>query len=435
VVGAAGLGTNLQAFVSNEDSFTVSDSDVRVAINGVLIPKAYGGLWNYENQAAYSDLTHSDGRLLIQFGSQQYGSVPGVNDVVAIVYAVTRGLGGNTLVTINKRIVCVDNDKVTGLCTTNPTGGADEKDPLSYKNVESGAFGTYSSAVTKYQYKAIVNTYPGIVDAKTQAQREINPRAVEWMNVIRVSALTSSPWTSAQKKEFCKYAQEVSMYAPFFVWQDPVAVPRDVALVIYCFNTAIPSVVEQKVRAAIESMFAPQPGILMTNFYESDLVEVAFNAAPGEISYVKVITPASGEMIVTSPESPSIDSNVVVGAGILTPLVYAYGISVVLPDGEEGPPTNWTFPQVLTGQQAAVSLSWVENKAAAFYKIWGRKATQLGLLATIPAGTLSWVDDGSTSPTGAAPNSLSDVPIRYNQLRELDIKVEFSSRQQKVNLG
>jgi len=430
----SGLGSDLQAFVSVEDAFAVSDHDVVVMLNSNILPKAYGGLWNYENLPAYSDLTHSDGRLMIQFGSGKYGTKPSVNDLVTVIYVLTKGGNGDSLVTFNKRLIVTGYPDISGVAYANPTGGADEKSTLAYKNVESGAFGTYSSAVTKPQYKAIVNLYPGIVDAITQAQRELNPRDVKWMNVIRVAALTTSPWTAEQKRDFCKFCQEVSMYAPYFIWQDPIPIGRDVSVAVYCFNTAIPSEVESKVRAGLKNLFSAQPGLLMTNFHESDLVEACFAAAPGEISYVKVLSPA-GSMIVTAPESPQPTATVIPGAGILSPLVYAYGISTVTESGEEGPPAHWVFPQVVSGLNAAINISWPENKSAAAYKIYGRKAGSIGLLATIPAGTLFWSDNGTVDPTGDPPNQLADTPVRYNSLRDLSVTVQFSDRQQKINLG
>lgn len=429
-----GLGTDLQAFVSVESEFTVSDQDVVVVLNGNILPKAFGGLWNYKGEPAYSDLTHSDGRLLIQFGSGTYGSVPGVNDALVIVYAVTNGASGNNIQTLGKQVVAAGFATVRGDCLTTPTGGADERPPLAYKNVESSAFGTYASAVTKAQYQSTINAYPGIVDAITQSQREINQMDPRWMNVIRVSALTSSPWTEQQKRGFESYAQGVSMYSPVFVWNDPIAVSWDVELEVYCFNTALLTEVRTQVELGIQRMFEIQRGLLQTNFYESDLINAAFNAAPGDVSYVKVISPVA-DMIVTAPESPQAEAVVTPGLGLLPALVYAYGISVVNSAGEEGPPSKWVFPRVREGVIAAITLSWPEVKGASAYKVYGRAAGSIGFLDSVAGGVLTWSDDGTLTPTGGPPNQLSEVPIRYNALRSLKVTTRFSDRPQKVNVG
>src|SRR5690606_30569306 len=105
-VVTTGLSTDYQAFVGPtvDDAFRISDEDVQVRINGALLPKSFGVLWNYKGSPGYADLTMPDGRLLIQFGNTRFGSVPYVNDVVVITYAVTEGADGNNEVLIDKPV-------------------------------------------------------------------------------------------------------------------------------------------------------------------------------------------------------------------------------------------------------------------------------------------------------------------------------------------
>lgn len=152
----------------------------------------------------------------------------------------------------------------------------------------------------------------------------------------------------------------------------------------------------------------------------------------GAVAFVKVIEPTE-DLIVTAPPSPEIEALVVTGAGSLTPLVYAYGISIVTSSGEEGSPSNWVFPQLTTGQTGGVRLSWEASKSAVQYKIWGRKAGSIGLLMTLPASELEFLDDGSIVPDTTAMADLPDLPIRYNQIRNLKIRAYFAERQQRFD--
>lgn len=432
-----GLGTERQTFVSQQDGFAVSNDDVYVQINNTFIPKTFGVLWDYDGLPAFADLTLSDGRLLIVFGNLGgkngfFGSIPQTNDTVIITYPITMGLSGNSLITLNKTVTANGLPFVTGIFTDNPSGGANNQPIIAYKNVASGSFGTYSSGVTKSQYQSIISTYPGIVDAITQAQREINPNELRWMNVVRVSALTTSPWTQAQIQQFLDYCQKVTMYAVYFLWQDPIAVPVDVNIDVYCFNSAIPTQIQQNSIAAIQNLFTPRPGLLMTNFYESDLTEAIDNGSPGLISY-SIVDEPTGSMIVTAPPSPQITYTLIPGAGSLGSLVYAYGISTVLTNGEEGTPTNWVFPQVVTTlANYAIKLDWPPVANAQTYKIWGRAAGSIGLITSVPATTLEFIDDGSITPSGNPPNSIADIPIRYIKLNSLTINVHYSERQQRI---
>jgi hypothetical protein len=441
-----GIGQERQSFVAPQTGFVISDQDVWVQVNSVFIPKSYGNLWNYDGLPAFADLTLSDGRLVVQFGNLggvngQFGTIPQTNDTVVVSFPVTLGASGNSLTTINSPVNVSGFTGITGTMTGNPSGGANNQSIIAYKNVASGSFGTYSSAVTKNQYTALVATYPGVVDAVTQAQREIDPGDVRWMNVVRVSALTTSPWSQAQITAFLAYCQSISMYAVYFLWQEAIAVPNNVDIDVYIYNSAVPSQVQQNATTAITNLFAPRPGILMTNFYPSDLVEAIYNSSPGLISYVNINSPTE-PMIVTSPTSPQITYTLTAGGGSLGELVYAYSVSttVTYPDGttEVGYPSNWVFPQVISNvANYAIELEWPSVLNAVSYQVWGRSASSpsgLGLLATVTAvsgqATYTWTDNGSVTPSGSLPTS-QDFPIQYNSLNSLTINVYYSERQQR----
>lgn len=429
-----GLGSARQTFLSEDDGFTVSDQDVKVYINNTLIQKSFGTLWNYRDIPAYADLTTSDGRLLVVFGSEQFGYTPLVSDVVVVQYAVTEGADGSNQTLQGKPLTVDGHPEITGKALANPTGGGDEQPIQTYKNLSSGAFGTYSSAVTKSQYLATVGDYPGVIDSVTQAQRDINPMALEWMNVMRVSALTTTAWTQQQKRDYCDYLQSVTMYAPRFVYQDPIPIPRDIEVTVYCFNTAILSKVKAACELQINQLFAPRNGLLMTNFYGYDLENACRLAGAGAVSYVTVQAPVD-PMIVTAPPSPTAKYEIITGVGTLTPLMYAYGVSAVNADGEEGPPANWVFPQITKamGNVNSIKLTWLPLEVATQYKVYGRKASDgVGLMATINAGDpLEFTDDGSITP-GAPPPGTVDVPIRYNKINNLTVNVVYAERQQRI---
>jgi hypothetical protein len=435
-----GLGTERQTYVGVQPGFVVSDQDVLVQLNGVTIPKAYGGLWNFDGLPGYADLTMSDGRLLLQFGNLgglstigQFGTIPKATDTVVVSYPVTQGATGNGIVSMGNPVTVVGFPMVAGTFLDNPSGGSNAKPTLVYKNVASGGFGTYSSGVTKSQYLSILATYPGIVDIVTQAQREINPMAVQWMNVIRISALTNSPWSQTQIQEFLTYAQSVTQYAPYFIWVAPTAVPQTVNVSVYVFNTAVPSQVQSAVQTAMVNLFAIKPGILATDFFLSDIENAVFAAAPGLVSYVVVNEP-TGPMIVTAPQSPMPTYTLVMDGGTLGPLVYAYAISTTLMNGQVGTPVNWVFPQVTSmADNYAVTLTWPPVVNAASYQIWGRSAAMVGLLGTVEANMpLTFTDTGMVMPTGSPPNGVADVPIQFNSLASLTVNVYPSTRQAKL---
>lgn len=437
-----GLGTNHQTYTTPEDGFVVSDQDTLVLMNGAYLPKAKNAaLWNYRNTDAYADLTLENGRMLIHFGNvvladyvfdrgpQWFGTIPGVNDEVTIQYVVTEGARTNNKLLKDNRVSIDGNSNVAGKVLTNPSGGADEREPYIYKNVIAGAFGTYESAVTANQYKSTVVTYPGLVDAVTQAQRDINPMNVHWMNVIRVSGLPATPWVQAQKDDFCRHMEQITMYSTRFVWQDPIPMDRDVFIELFVYNSADPAQVEYDVREAIKAFFSPRQGLLSADFFESDITQVVKKACKGQMAYL--IDYSAYPMYVGAPKAVRARTRILNGQGVLTQMQYAYSVAVTLTNGDVGAPDFWVFPQVLNNG-SAVRLEWDTLRDVASIRIYGRRSGDLGLLATIPGTATSYVDDGAT-PAGATPIiAAGEFPIRYNRLRQLTLKIQPATRQQRI---
>lgn len=425
----AGLGTNLQSWSPPETDFTVSDEDVIVSINDNNIPVTYSGLWNFKNQPACTDLTSLEGRLIIQFGNPDYGSIPGINDRVLITYAVTNGADGNNYLTSGAEVITEGFSVITGTALTNPMGGADEKSAYTYKNNTAASFGTYGSAVTKSQYQAVVNTYPGVVDSYTQAQREIDPTNYEFMNVIRVTGITNVPWDAVKKQEFCQWCQDQSMYSTRFVWVDATPVITNVEVEVYCYNSAVLSSVKQNVENAIRELFQVRPGILMTDFYISDIISACRNCDSG-ISYVIVQSPTS-EMIVTQANAPTVYYDIIKGSGSLKEYFYSYGITSVDADGIESKKSSWVHPQT-TEDNCSVKLTWRKDQRAVKYRIYGRISESIGLLAEVSANTLEYLDDGSATPDTSKYSRSKDTIIRYNKLGSLKVSASYADRQQRV---
>jgi hypothetical protein len=211
-----------------------------------------------------------------------------------------------------------------------------------------------------------------------------------------------------------------------------------VVMNVYIFNSALPAQVQTQVSNAIVQLFAPRPGLLMTNFYESDLEQAAFASSPNQISYVEVLQP-TGPMIVTAPTSPQITYTLVPGGGSLGELVYAYAISTTLQNGQVGTPVSWVFPQVIsTTADYGITLTWPAVANAATYTVWGRApGSTLGVLTTVTATdaeSYTFTDNGSLTPTGGPPTTVANTPIQYNTLASAPtINVFYSERQQQID--
>jgi hypothetical protein len=410
-------------FVSEESNFDVSDQDVSVFINGDPITNVTEGLWTRKEREGFLERTLPDGRLIISFGTLFYGSRPGTNDDVRIIYAVTSGADANALNTLQKRVSVADAPSVSGIFSDNPSGGSNQKPPLLYKNFASASFGTFGSAVTKQQYLSIAQQYPGIVDVLTFSQREVNPTALQWMNLIKLVYLTSTPWNQLQRQAFIRYMEDRTMYTNRFIEEQAFSFPVNVQATLHCFPSANLSQASQDARDALQNLFSKRPGILGYDFFRSDIYSAILRSNSG-IEYVDIVTPEN-DIILSNPAMPA-PRAIVSPGGLIGPGLYYYAIGV---DTVNGFITtkNWISVQI-SQPNSRVTLSWDPVSYATQYRIFGRTSTAPGLLQTVASSQNNFLDVGNISP-GSAPPPQNTTPIQFAELGVVNINSQYSSRQ------
>ena len=417
-----GLGSDYQAFRSEEDAFTVSDTDVKVELNGEKIEKELDGVWKLKGASGYRDRTEPDGRMLLEFGNDIFGSKPGTNDLVKITYVTCNGLNAATVKTEGKRVKTDDYPEVTGLASGNPRGGANQRPAELYKNISAPSFGTFGSAVTKNQYLNVILGYPSVLDGICFSQREVNPTALEWMNLVKVVVLTSTEWGEEDKRTFIEYLEKRTMYATRFFLEAPTPVKAVVSATIYCHTWANPTQCRQDAENAVKKLFEPKQGMLGFDIYKSDVYETIQKSNSG-IEYV-VLSQPYNDLVVSGR---AIDAPTVVKSksiGTLDPGTYYYAVSPVLSDGEIVPKNFATYVQETKG---AIQLFWAPYQGAVKYKIWGRRANTLGLVDTIAATSTTYIDPGYNPVTVGVP-ATNTMTTKYNRLSSVSITSVYSNR-------
>lgn len=422
VKNVAGLGEDYQLFFSTETGFSVSDEDVQVVFSNLLVKRVTSGLWNLRFTPGFVDRTLPDGRLALQFGTLSFGSRPDANDTTIITYVTTTGSLSNSYEVITKAVASSDYPGVSGSFTTNLSGGIDEKPASAYKNIGAPSFGTFGSSVTGTQYQTAARDYPGIVDALVFSQRDVNPTALEWMNLMKVVAVTSTPFSALQKEAYIQNLQDKTMYSTRFFWEDPVPEPITVDLTLYCYNWANASQVRVNVVDAITNMFLVKAGSLGYDYYLSDIARVAKEADPG-LEYFEINQP-TGDIIISSLPVGAPTLVVSAGTGSLAIGVYTYAIAAQTPSGIV---TTKNYSSVtVPSASSEVTVSWDPIPGATTYYVYGRDPAAPGLLST-QVGT-TFVDTGLTAP-GASPPPQNSVPIKYVTLASIAVDSRYSSRQ------
>ncbi len=420
-----GLGTSFQAFVTQESDFAVSDIDMFVSINDEAIPASQSGLWSYRDRHGCQHFTLPDGRAIVMFGNETYGSIPQINDNVEIFYVVTLGADGNNIATLGKAFGQELEPTVTGTGASQSSGGADQTDPFVYKNLSPSLFGAFDAAVTPDQYKAMPIQYPGVLDAVVTSQREMNPNALTLMNTIRVSLLTNATLNTGQWNDFVSWYQDHSQFTPKIIRYEPQAFGVDLYLEVYCKNLANLVDVKANVEKSIEALFEPRRGILGLDVYRSD-IDAAIRAADSNVEFAIIRAPTTDVLLnAYNVDYPTLTPVL----GSLPPGTYEYAITVVSSLGGETAPANWS--SIVTTSTGGVRVKWEPVLNALQYKVWGRivgKSGNYGLLATVSNLTYEFLDTGGVNPTGKVP-LVSTVNVYYPRIAYLQIHTMYTDRE------
>jgi hypothetical protein len=417
-VETTGDGSAYQLFVTSDDKFTVSDIDVEVELNDVVLTRTTRGLWRLEDTAGVMDTTTQDGQCLLTFGGGGYGTTPQASDRVKVTYAITRGALGQNANIQGENITCNDAREITGVAVSGLSGGGDEKPVEFYRKVGPQLFASREGATTEDEYAALAARFSGVLDARVLGQRNVAPADVRWMNMVQVSLLTATPWSGLQWDAFDKWFRERSIYPVRLYRADPQPVVVNVSAKAFCQGRADLPMVKATIEEQIRKLFAPRPGLIDSNIYLSDL-HAAIKGSDSAVEYAEVVNPL--EDVLVRVDSPRTLNLTTVG-GTLPPGQYSYAVTAVTSSGETLA-TNFTS-RVLTAA-GGIQISWDPVFMASQYRIYGRTPLNLGLLGTATGTTFT--DASLTAPVTGLP-LVNSAGHFYPKLGTLNIVCEYTNR-------
>lgn len=433
VVTLSGIGSPYQLFSAEENQFFVSDLDTAVQIDGQDIPRRTDALWLRKDSAGFLDRTLPSGAFLAEFGDGVYGSQPTLSAQVAIRYVITNGSSANSLNALSKLITCTNNSYVSAIASDNPTGGSDETPAIRYKNIAASTFGTFDSAVTRNQYITQILQYPGIQDAITYAQREVDVSDPRWMNLVQVSYINpvGTTWGPQDVTAFVAWLSTVTQYSTRFLIVPPTLRTSDVSALLGCYSWANQAEAITAATAAITTLF--QSRQLNYDIMVSDIYSVLLGAHAG-IEYVDLVTPTA-DLIVSTPDVRAPIAVTDTTQGQLALGSYVYGIGYKSATGVIVKPRNMVYA-VSSSPQSTIALTWdaVASSVTEYY-VYGRTGGQFYKLAVVPfvngQAQYSWIDVGTASgaPDVVSPSGpITTKAVGYNVLGNLSIRAITSDR-------
>lgn len=417
-------GAAWQLFVSTEIGSVVSDIDVVVKLNNIPLPIYTRALWHAQGSSGVQDSTTPTGQLMLTFGNSTFGTQPGTNDQISIMYAVTKGTSGQDASISGRKVTVLGYSGVTGTATTALSGGGDEKAAVFYRKLSPQLFSAgEKTATTADEYAAVANSYPGVLDAKVFGQRSMAPSDPRWMNLHQVTLLTDSVWTGAQWDTFVAWYQIRTMYPSRFFRKDAVARPFSLTLTLHCQGRADLEAVKALAVSAVSALFNPRPGIIDSNVYRSDIYTEAKNSSD-TIEYLSLDNLDTDIIVgVSAPATLTLTDNGV-GTGTLTAGQYQYAVTAVTSQGETLA-SNWTSV-VISVDGSSATIAWDPLPNALSYNVYGRSIA-LGKITNVTGILGTYTDTGAITPVEGTP-ILNSAGHFYPQLTSLTINPVYTNR-------
>ena len=418
-VNAKGSDSIFQNFISSDEGFTVSNEDVLVRVDGVTIPVTHEGLWHFKNKApAVQDATTKLGALSLLFGNDFFGFKPKINSDISITYAITNGTAGESVLVNGSPVRSDIYADLAGVGTSSLTAGGDENPASTYRRISPILFASGDRSVTENEYNALALTYPGVIDCSVVGQRKLSPSRLEYMNLVRLSLLTTTPWNDAAYNAFVDWYSQKTMYAVRFYREDPVARDYVITAKIYCNNRAYDlASIQSKVQDALEVLTTPKQLFIGLNIFKSDIYSIIM-AVDDAIEYVDLDSPL--EDVFSNVTRPLITSGIE-DVGTLGAGTYSYKVTALNALGETLPSGN---QDVVITATHGVTITWDPIPNAINYKVYGRQGEYKYIDTT---SLTTYTDDGSITVGADAPD-LDTTGVFYPRCTAINLSSFMTSR-------
>lgn len=295
-------------FSIGEPGFIVSEDDLEVYMEdpstGVKtkFEKLNTTLFEATTENIYIERTTETGDVALLFGNGVFGNRLNSQHRVVINYIITSGASGN--ISTPSAVVRYDADRdITGSTAESAVGGSDEQDPNSLKMYASYQFESHGALIRQDHWQSLIN-YPDIADIEIQAQRDIDPEDMRWMNVVRLCVLpkNSSTWggtnpnpQSSQWSNFLAYVDTIKPKIVVIQTHNPEKLLTEIVIEAYIHRDQSKAEWEARINKAMSDFFTRRAGTLGRKLEIGDLEDVCKLDDKGVrypgLDYVRVVKP------------------------------------------------------------------------------------------------------------------------------------------------
>jgi len=344
--------------VENDDHTAITGfSAIRVTVAGEDWTKVTSFLSSTNTSKHYRLREELDQTMTVIFGDDIRGKAPETGDTITVRYIRSTGADGNVyetgkVTTLNDTIYDAASAETTVTVTNSTTmsGGDDEEGIEEIRTEAPDVFSTGDRAVTKNDFKALIQNYGSVADVNVWGENEESPPNYNMFNKVRIVMLIDG-WadpTTSFKTALSDYLYEKSMLTVKYEYID-AQILNVIAMVDATVNEGYSlSQTESDIGTALDAEFVlGSTTKLGTSKYVSNLIETIDDLAA--INYHHLT------LEIKQTLSTSADSGYDYGATLYaTPLktssvkVYVGSTQVAIDDGS-GALTDQSSTYTVTG--------------------------------------------------------------------------------------
>lgn len=330
----------------------VDEVSVEVIVDGFVWDKVDSFVNSQAGDRHFVVEVDHEGSIRIVFGDNFFGQAPLQNSLVTINYLKSIGAAGNVGFGSVRTIITSLSDVVgdpVDVSVDNPTAATGGEDIETLSHIKRQAPAELSAlfrAMTKSDYIALSEGFPGIVRANAWGEQESNPPNYNMFNWVWVSVFpggvtrtdlldsVSNGIPSDQLKlDLLTYLKGKSPITTRVVIKDPEFVPIDIEINVYYKRGFLSNEVKEEVLDSLISFF--------------DIDNISFNKEVRKSNIIKIIDSVSGvdysEIVVFNTDTSVVDVENVIVANHYQ-MVYLRDLTINIERSEPIPTPSSVYP-------------------------------------------------------------------------------------------
>ena len=273
----------------------IENSNLTITVNGVIWTPVSTFVGVVPSSQVYKLISNIDGTLTIEFGNGVFGKIPTTGQSIVVSYLQSDGANGNIFgpgVTLKliSTISDANSNPVTNLMVTNSAaiiGGANSETTDQVRINAPQVFATGQRAITKSDFKAILNNYPGVETSNVWGENDLSSPNYSAFNTIFISTVLQN-WqspTTAFNTILGQYLYNYSSITVKYSFTAPQIVQVMPYISIYALAGQSLSAIQSSVNGAFQNAFLLGiTSILGQNIRYADVIS-QINAVSG-VDYI-----------------------------------------------------------------------------------------------------------------------------------------------------